>query len=652
MQEFKDCVNMIEVEDLCSSGLFFTWTKNLKKAREGNHTGVLKKLDRVMVNESFMKKYDKAHVIFNPYLVSDHSQAVVVIPSCMKKKKKAFKFANFVADKDSFIPLVEKEWKKQIDGFQMYQRNIIEKIQDVNGINHGGQDVAEQFVIHFQRFLDQKGDVMEISECRSLFYNKISNEEACSMVCDVSLKEIKDALFDIGDNKALGPDGCIERLDERWAKQSLLSILPFIQKLKILSIGRKRVKTRGSYVPLSVYIGHGVFYFDDGKELKVVRETIDEFGECSSLLPNFNKSTIFFGSKKDEIQEEIMKVMPFEKGKLHMKYIGVPLITKRLGIENCKCLVDRVRDRISNWKNKCLSYAGRLQLIASILESIQLSRGKAKIAWKKNCKPKSHGGLGLKDLEIWNKALLVKHIWNLAAKKDTLWVKWWPKEWENEYPRIKQINDPALIEGKDDWIVWKNKDNKECKFSTREVYKDMRNQSSEIKWTKLVWYSQCIPKQSFILWMAIQGKLMTCDRMAKWGSYNMTVCSLCKKNEESHDHLFFKCQFPDAIWKKLRVMMKFQSNNDGWDKTIEELANMPNVSSIWSIVRRLCLASAVYSIWTERNNRLFRDEVCNWEVVLEMICEIVRLRLMDLNVKNSKAVHQVAKEWNVTMKIQ
>ncbi|GJX36120.1 RNA-directed DNA polymerase, eukaryota, reverse transcriptase zinc-binding domain protein [Tanacetum coccineum] len=133
---------------------------------------------------------------------------------------------------------------------------------------------------------------------------------------------------------------------------------------------------------------------------------------------------------QEEVQEEIMKIQPFEKGKLPMKYLGVPQITKRLGIKDRKCLMDKVRKRILNWKNKCLSYAGRLQLIASILESIQvywcimfllpktiikeinsllmgflwcngeISRGKEKIAWKKICKPKFHGGLGLKDLEI------------------------------------------------------------------------------------------------------------------------------------------------------------------------------------------------------------------------------------------------------------
>ena len=147
--------------------------------------------------------------------------------------------------------------------------------------------------------------------------------------------------------------------------------------------------------------------------MQVIRDSIDEFGSCSGLLPNFSKSTVFFGNIDEEEQNAIMTVMPFEKGKLPVKYLGVPLITKRLGIKNCKNLVDRVRSRVSNWKNKCLSYAGRFQLIASIPESIQvywctlfllskaiieeidsllkgflwcngeLSRGKAKIAWAK-----------------------------------------------------------------------------------------------------------------------------------------------------------------------------------------------------------------------------------------------------------------------------
>nr|GEZ57221.1 RNA-directed DNA polymerase, eukaryota, reverse transcriptase zinc-binding domain protein [Tanacetum cinerariifolium] len=52
------------------------------------------------------------------------------------------------------------------------------------------------------------------------------------------------------------------------------------------------------------------------------------------------------------------------------------------------------------------------------------TNGRAKVAWSTICKPKDQGGLGLRNLKIWNQALLAKHIWNIAIKKDSLWVKW------------------------------------------------------------------------------------------------------------------------------------------------------------------------------------------------------------------------------------
>ncbi|GJX29546.1 hypothetical protein Tco_0237625 [Tanacetum coccineum] len=72
----------------------------------------------------------------------------------------------------------------------------------------------------------------------------------------------------------------------------------------------------------------------------------------------------------------------------------------RLGVKECKTLLDKVGNTISNWKNKCLLYAGRLQLVASVLESIHKDRsnGRANVAWKNICKPKMQDGLGIKDL--------------------------------------------------------------------------------------------------------------------------------------------------------------------------------------------------------------------------------------------------------------
>lgn len=49
--------------------------------------------------------------------------------------------------------------------------------------------------------------------------------------------------------------------------------------------------------------------------------------------------------------------------------------------------------------------------------------GKAKVAWKYVCRSKIRG-LGLKDLHMWNKAMIVKHLWHVVGDKDSLWVKW------------------------------------------------------------------------------------------------------------------------------------------------------------------------------------------------------------------------------------
>ncbi|GKD83620.1 RNA-directed DNA polymerase, eukaryota, reverse transcriptase zinc-binding domain protein [Tanacetum coccineum] len=197
-----------------------------------------------------------------------------------------------------------------------------------------------------------------------------------------------------------------------------------------------------------------VFCHGDPESVKVMKKSLDEFSGFSGLLPNLQKSTIFFGGLSSAEQQSILYIIPFPIGKLPVRYLEVPLLTKKLSINDCKPLISKVKTKISDWKNKFLSYAGRVQLIASILSSMQsywasifllpkqviyeinkilkgflwcqgeLSKGKAKVSWEKICNPKDQGGLGLKNLGVWNEVLMIKHLWNVAMKKDTLWVKW------------------------------------------------------------------------------------------------------------------------------------------------------------------------------------------------------------------------------------
>ncbi|KAK1421729.1 hypothetical protein QVD17_24300 [Tagetes erecta] len=76
---------------------------------------------------------------------------------------------------------------------------------------------------------------------------------------------------------------------------------------------------------------------------------------------------------REEIKQDgILSLLPFEEGKFPVKYLGVPLISSRLNNQQCKVLTDRLESRISSWNNKYLSFAGRLQLIRSVLSSMHV----------------------------------------------------------------------------------------------------------------------------------------------------------------------------------------------------------------------------------------------------------------------------------------
>lgn len=121
---------------------------------------------------------------------------------------------------------------------------------------------------------------------------------------------------------------------------------------------------------------------------------------------------------------------------------------------DCQPLIEKITARIQSWTAKFLSFAGRLQLIDSVLNSmvhywmfvfvlpkrvikavesicsIYLWNGglehthAAKVSWKHVCMPRTEGGLGSKDLSIWNLTSIARQIWLLFRNSWSLWKAW------------------------------------------------------------------------------------------------------------------------------------------------------------------------------------------------------------------------------------
>nr|GEV05359.1 RNA-directed DNA polymerase, eukaryota, reverse transcriptase zinc-binding domain protein [Tanacetum cinerariifolium] len=80
----------------------------------------------------------------------------------------------------------------------------------------------------------------------------------------------------------------------------------------------------------------------------ILKDAIDEFGRVVDLIPNYNKITIIFDCLNEEDKQDMLEVMPFKVEKLPIRYLDVPLASKRIRIKECKSLIDKVESRVLN----------------------------------------------------------------------------------------------------------------------------------------------------------------------------------------------------------------------------------------------------------------------------------------------------------------
>lgn len=70
-----------------------------------------------------------------------------------------------------------------------------------------GLEVAKSFVEHYKNFIGTHVQPTNLLNTMNLFTSRISEVKANQMIRQVTAEEIKEAMFNIGDDKAPGPDG-------------------------------------------------------------------------------------------------------------------------------------------------------------------------------------------------------------------------------------------------------------------------------------------------------------------------------------------------------------------------------------------------------------------------------------------------------------
>ncbi|KAL2247880.1 UNVERIFIED_CONTAM: hypothetical protein Sindi_2640300 [Sesamum indicum] len=197
-----------------------------------------------------------------------------------------------------------------------------------------------------------------------------------------------------------------------------------------------------------------LFYRADMDSIGVFKTGLDRFAEWSGFRLNVQKSHLIISRSAQGLREEMLGALKFQEGVLPMRYLRLPLLSSRLTVVDCSPLLLKIDKRIAGWEGMALSYAGRVQIIKSVLLSLSLywasafilpkivineiekrlrtflwkgttNSGYAKVAWKDLCRPKDEGGLGFKDIFILNRALMTKKLCDIIrCDRTSVWVEW------------------------------------------------------------------------------------------------------------------------------------------------------------------------------------------------------------------------------------
>ncbi|XP_060973752.1 uncharacterized protein LOC133038997 [Cannabis sativa] len=292
--------------------------------------------------------------------------------------------------------------------------------------------------------------------------------------------------------------------------------------------------------------------------------------------------------------------------------------------------------RIRSWSTRNLSFAGRIVLINSVLSAIyaywcqifklpkqvihevesicraflwkgqHMMQGGGSVAWDRICQAKSEGGSGLRKIDVYLKD---RDWWGYQAPSHGSW--YW-KQVVAAKDKLKQFTAVQQFT--------------QSKFQISAWYSFLCPIQNKVHWCDEVWGRFNIPKHSFILWLAVQKRLKKRDWLTKFQNIADTKCPICMQQEETSEHLFFRCPLAQYCVEKIKDWLSWRTQANDLHKLLKWI-HKSKISKIKKRVLAAAIAHLVYSIWFVRNDIVWNKHIENKDIIVQRIKNSIKHRV-------------------------